>query len=99
MKQGFGSDEASCDTPEQRLRQLRVALRLRRTDTFAKARWVQTLKLGGGCDSALSQRREREVPAAGAALTLAALAGTLWSEITPPTPPSEFDFVTARVAS
>ena len=46
------------DTPEQILRQQRVALRIRRIGSEAKPQWLQTLKIGGSSDSALSQRGE-----------------------------------------
>ncbi|MEY3488407.1 MAG: hypothetical protein RL075_2412, partial [Pseudomonadota bacterium] len=44
------------DTPAQNLRQQSVALRIRRIGGRAKPQWLQTLKTGERCDSALSQR-------------------------------------------
>ena len=46
------------DTPKQILQQQRVALRIRRIGSEAKPQWLQTLKMGGSSDSALSQRGE-----------------------------------------
>ena len=71
------------DTPEQFLRQERVALRLRRVGSDAQPLWLQTLKMGGHGDSALSQRGEWEVPVPGATLSLDALKATPWSGIDP----------------
>lgn len=71
------------DTPEQLLRQQRVALRLRRIGSDAQPQWLQTLKTGGRSDSALSQRGEWETPVTDAALSLNALQATPWSEIDP----------------
>ncbi|MDO8768884.1 MAG: CHAD domain-containing protein [Burkholderiaceae bacterium] len=72
------------DTPEQLLRQKRVALRIRRIGTEAKPLWLQTLKMGGSNDSALSQRGEWEAPVpGGAALVGSTLKNTPWSSIDP----------------
>ncbi|MDO9198415.1 CYTH and CHAD domain-containing protein [Rhodoferax sp.] len=71
------------DTPEQLLRQQRVALRIRRVGSEAQPQWLQTLKTGGRSDSALAQRGEWEVPVPGAALSRAALKATPWSGIDP----------------
>ncbi|MDO9195028.1 CYTH and CHAD domain-containing protein, partial [Rhodoferax sp.] len=71
------------DTPEQLLRQQRVALRTRRVGSEAQPQWLQTLKTGGRSDSALSQRGEWEVPVRGAALSRAALKATPWSDMDP----------------
>lgn len=71
------------DTPDQTLRQARVALRLRRVGSDARPRWLQTLKTGDRGDSALSQRGEWEVPVRGARLQRAALQDTPWSRIDP----------------
>ena len=71
------------DTPEQILRQQRVALRIRRIGSEAKPQWLQTLKLGGSNDSALSQRGEWEAPVPSAALDVATLKATPWSGIDP----------------
>lgn len=71
------------DTPAQVLRRKSVALRIRRVGNDAKPKWLQTLKTGGGGESALSQRGEWEAPVSSAALTLDVLEGTPWSEIDP----------------
>lgn len=71
------------DTPEQHLRQQRVALRIRRVGNEAKPQWLQTLKTGSRSNSALSQRGEWETPVANANLSLKALKATPWSEIDP----------------
>jgi len=71
------------DTPDQMLRQQRIALRLRRIDSDQKPKWVQTLKTGGGFDSALSQRGEWEKPVNRAALSWQALQDTPWKDHDP----------------
>ena len=71
------------DTPEQTLRQQRVALRLRRVGSIAEPQWLQTLKTGGRGDSALSQRGEWEVALPGAVLSAKALKATPWSDLDP----------------
>jgi inorganic triphosphatase YgiF len=71
------------DTPEQILRQQRVALRLRRVGSDAKPAWLQTLKSGSPSNSALSQRGEWEMPVADATLSLKVLEDTPWSGIDP----------------
>lgn len=71
------------DTPEQILRQQRVALRIRRIGSEAKPQWLQTLKMGGSSDSALSQRGEWEAPVPSAVLDVATLETTPWSGIDP----------------
>lgn len=71
------------DTPGQALRQARVALRIRRVGSEAKPQWLQTLKMGGLGDSALSQRGEWEVPVPDATLDLHALQATPWHQIDP----------------
>lgn len=71
------------DTPEQILRRERVALRIRRLGSDARPQWLQTLKLGGRGDSALSQRGEWETAVPDAALALDALEATPWSRIDP----------------
>lgn len=71
------------DTPEQHLRQQRVALRIRRVGSEAKPQWLQTLKTGGRSDSALSQRGEWETPVPNANLSLKALKATPWPGIDP----------------
>ena len=71
------------DTPEQLLRQKRVALRIRRIGSDAKPQWLQTLKTGGHGDSALSQRGEWEVPVPSDTLALEVLKATPWAGIDP----------------
>ncbi len=71
------------DTPEQTLRRQRTALRLRRVGSEASPEWLQTLKMGGSSDSALSQRGEWETPVPGAELALSALKATPWSDVDP----------------
>ena len=71
------------DTPEQQLRQQRVALRLRRIGSEVQPQWLQTLKTGGRDDSALSQRGEWETPVPNDKLSLKALKATPWSTIDP----------------
>ena len=71
------------DTPRQDLYEERVALRLRRVGTGAHPEWLQTLKMGGRSDSALSHRGEWEVPAPSAGLTRDALEATPWPEFDP----------------
>lgn len=71
------------DTPEQILRQKHVALRIRRIGSEAKPQWLQTLKMGGSSDSALSQRGEWEASVPSAKLNVATLETTPWSGIDP----------------
>jgi inorganic triphosphatase YgiF len=71
------------DTPEQTLRQQRIALRIRRVGSEVAPQWLQTLKTGGTGNSALSQRGEWEVPVPSAALALEALEASPWSAIDP----------------
>jgi len=71
------------DTPEQTLRHKRMALRLRRVGSDAKPEWLQTLKMGGSGNSALSQRGEWETCVPSAELALPALEATPWSDIDP----------------
>lgn len=71
------------DTPEQALNRQRVALRLRRVGDGAAPTWLQTLKMGGRSDSALSQRGEWETPVPGAALSQVALNATPWAALDP----------------
>ncbi len=60
------------DTPDLRLSQARMALRLRR----AGGKWLQTLKAGGGAAAGLHQRSEWEYPLSQGALELALFAGS-----------------------
>jgi len=71
------------DTPDQRLNQARIALRLRRVGSEANPDWLQTLKTSSRSDSALSQRGEWETSVPGAALEPQALAATPWSDFDP----------------
>ena len=71
------------DTPDQQLHQKRIALRLRRTGTPQKPKWLQTLKTSAINDSALSQRGEWESPVKHAMLDRKALRQTAWSNIDP----------------
>ena len=73
------------DTPEQRLRQQRTALRIRRIGSASSVNpvWIQTLKTGGRDDSALSQRGEWESPVPDASLSFGALKETPWPAIDP----------------
>lgn len=69
------------DTPDQQLRQQRVALRLRRVGDASQPRWLQTLKTSSGADSALSRRGEWESPVQDAALSRQALEESAWPDI------------------
>lgn len=71
------------DTPEQFLRQERIALRIRRVGSDEKPQWLQTLKTGGRSDSALSQRGEWEASVPSATLALDVLKATPWPGIDP----------------
>lgn len=71
------------DTPEQLLRQERTALRIRRVGSEAKPKWLQTLKMGGRNDSALSQRGEWESSLPTYELSSDVLEATPWSGIDP----------------
>ncbi len=71
------------DTPQQALHQRRVALRLRRVGGHTSDQWLQTLKIGGHSDSALSKRGEWETAVACPRLDTDALAATPWSTLDP----------------
>lgn len=71
------------DTPDQRLRQQRVALRTREVGTDGATQWLQTLKMAGASDSALSQRGEWESPVPDATLSRQALKATPWATLDP----------------
>ncbi len=71
------------DTPDQQLHQARIALRIRRVGSDAHPQWLQTLKMGGSNDSALSQRGEWETEITQGALDWQALAATPWPELDP----------------
>ena len=69
------------DTPDQRLRQQRAVLRLRRVGEVSAPQWLQTFKNGTSDTSALSQRGEWESPLTHAALSREALVATPWSDM------------------
>ncbi len=69
------------DTPDQQLRQHRVALRTRQVGVEGETQWLQTLKMAGASDSALSQRGEWESPVPGATLSRKALKATPWASL------------------
>lgn len=69
------------DTPEAALNQRRMALRIRRVGSAHQPQWLQTLKIGGGNNSALSRRGEWEAPVAGPSLDHAMLQATPWAEL------------------
>ncbi len=71
------------DTPQQALHPLRVALRLRRVGGKTANLWLQTLKIGGHSESALSQRGEWETAVPGPQLDGIALATTPWATLDP----------------
>lgn len=69
------------DTPDQILRRRKIALRLRRVGSAAKATWLQTLKTGGNGNSALSPRGEWESAVPHTELDLLVLQVTPWPKI------------------
>jgi len=71
------------DTPERILHQQRIALRTRRVGGDQKPLWLQTLKIGGNGDSALSKRGEWETSISGATLSRNTLQSTPWPTIDP----------------
>ena len=71
------------DTSDQRLRQQRVALRTREVAGDGTTQWLQTLKMAGASDSALSQRGEWESPVPSDALSRQALQATPWKTLDP----------------
>ena len=71
------------DTPDQQLRANKVALRVRQIGTAAAPQWVQTLKMGQGGGSALSQRGEWEFAVPTGALDPAQLQSTPWQDLDP----------------
>ncbi|MDB5884348.1 MAG: adenylate cyclase [Polaromonas sp.] len=71
------------DTPGQDLARERVALRVRRVGSSNHPQWLQTLKMGGRSDSALSHRGEWEVPLPDAELSQAMLEATPWPQFDP----------------
>ena len=68
------------DTPDQHLRQAKMALRLRRIGSEVESPWVQSYKTCDQGDSALSQRGEWEESVAGDALERSMLRNTPWSD-------------------
>ena len=66
------------DTPDQDLRKLCAALRVRQIGTGNRARWRQTLKLAGEDESALTSRGEWESAVPNAALEWSLLQATPW---------------------
>ena len=71
------------DTPNDTLNNQRTALRIRRVGNDDQPVWLQTLKMGGSGESALSQRGEWEVAVPGAALEWDTLSATPWSQLDP----------------
>jgi len=71
------------DTPDDALHHQRMALRLRRVGDAARPQWLQTLKVGGNGDSALSRRGEWEDTVSGAVLSADLLQATPWPELDP----------------
>jgi inorganic triphosphatase YgiF len=71
------------DTPDQLLRRNRTALRVRRMGDEAAPSWVQTLKIGQGGASALSERGEWECAVQDGTLDFAQLRDTPWALFDP----------------
>jgi inorganic triphosphatase YgiF len=71
------------DTPDDLLNRQRTALRLRRVGSAKRPVWLQTLKMGGTGDSALSQRGEWETQVPNAALEFGMLEATPWAQLDP----------------
>jgi len=71
------------DTPAHTLRQMAVALRIRRVGSAVRPLWFQTLKTGGSSESALSRRGEWETPNANGRLRMDVLDATPWVEWDP----------------
>jgi inorganic triphosphatase YgiF len=71
------------DNAGQTLRKQALALRLRQVEGGAKTQWLQTLKMGGSGNSALSQRGEWETAVPAAKLSWPALKATPWTDIDP----------------
>jgi inorganic triphosphatase YgiF len=71
------------DTPDQRLRQQRIALRIRKVEGISGSQWLQTLKTAGNSTSALSQRGEWETPVPDDKLARTALEATPWPALDP----------------
>jgi inorganic triphosphatase YgiF len=71
------------DTPDDLLNRQRTALRIRRVGSEEQPVWLQTLKMGGSGDSALSQRGEWEAAVPSAALRADRLRVTPWLQLDP----------------
>jgi inorganic triphosphatase YgiF len=71
------------DTTDNALNHQRTALRIRRVGDEDQPVWLQTLKMGGSGESALSQRGEWEATVPGAALEFGMLQTTPWSQLDP----------------
>lgn len=76
-------DNVYYDTPDQRLKRERIALRTRRVGGGNGPQWLQTLKMAGRGDSALSARGEWESEVPDAALSLPQLHATPWATLDP----------------
>ena len=81
--QHFLLENTYFDTPDQQLRANKVALRVRQVGTAADPQWVQTLKMGLGGDSAMSQRGEWEFAVPTGTLDPAQLQSTPWRDLDP----------------
>jgi inorganic triphosphatase YgiF len=71
------------DTLDDALNRQRGALRIRRVGNVSHPVWLQTLKMGGTGDSALSQRGEWETPVPGPDLQIGLLQTTPWTQLDP----------------
>ena len=71
------------DTPDDALNVQRTALRIRHVESQNQPVWLQTLKMGGNGDSALSQRGEWESTVPGSNLEFDKLPATPWLQIDP----------------
>lgn len=71
------------DTSDQRLRQQRAVLRLRRVGDDTQPQWLQTFKTGARDNSALSRRGEWESPVDVPTLSRQALESTPWADLDP----------------
>ena len=81
--QHFLLENTYFDTPDHQLRANKVALRVRQVGTAADPQWVQTLKMGLGGDSAMSQRGEWEFAVPTGTLDPAQLQSTPWRDLDP----------------
>ncbi len=71
------------DTPDQLLRRSKMALRVRHISTTHTSQWLQTFKVGGNQDAALSRRGEWETAVPEGKLVAAELQATPWSDFDP----------------